>query len=168
MISKELITYKTAQLAKQAGFNLPTVRYFCGEESTAHFEELYHPEHVLIEEDTLLEYWNNGWVVNKTNNSQCLGCKADNINYFETCSQPTQSLLQRWLREVNNCVVEVTSRKDYDNKIVYTWDIYDTKISDEETTDEEPLFDTYELALEQALQEALTLIINRKETNNVT
>ena len=160
MISEELITYKTAQLAKQAGFNLPTVRYFCGEESTAHFEELYHPEHVLIEEDTLLEYWNNGWVVNKTNNSQCLGCKADNINYFETCSQPTQSLLQRWIREVHNIDTEARPiRYTGDEKASYYQEYL------QGCTINMKRYDTYELTLEHALQEALTLIINRKDDN---
>lgn len=154
MISEELITFKTAQLAKQAGFDV--VVYTC-----------YNSEGKLMETSDLLNIHCEGgldfdeFFMNYND-------KPGLEKYYKTklYSAPTQSLLQKWIREVHNSHVEVTSRKDYDDKIVYTWDIYDNKIPNEELTDEEPLFDTYELALEQALQEALTLIINRKETNN--
>ena len=160
MISEQLITFKTAQLAKQAGFDIPVPHYFTPNGvSIAHTKEGYDQEYYCYDVDDFVENWNyKGLSVTADDNISYGG------NYMIPFSQPTQSLLQRWLREVHNSHAEVTSRKDND-KIVYTWDIYDTKISDEETTDEEPLFDTYELALEQALQEALTLIINRKDDN---
>jgi hypothetical protein len=82
---------------------------------------------------------------------------------IDTYNRPTQNLLQRWLREKYSLNAEATSRVDgQDGPIVYTWDIYWKGIPKELLNDDEPVFDTYELALESALQEALKLIIKYK------
>jgi len=81
----------------------------------------------------------------------------------DTYNRPTQSLLQRWMREKYSLNVEATSRvNSQDGLIVYTWDIYWKGIPKELLNDDEPVFKTYELALEEALQEALRLIIKYK------
>lgn len=70
-------------------------------------------------------------------------------------AKPTQSLLQKWLREVHNIYVEpfvLTDTKD----LSFTCSIAKgTKLIDANQIDE---YDTYEEALEVGLQEALKLI----------
>jgi hypothetical protein len=68
--------------------------------------------------------------------------------------QPSQSLLQRWLREVHNIHVEVTSNFVTIDafKKHRKWYVY---VQDEEI---EALFDSYEQALETGLFKALKLI----------
>ncbi len=85
----------------------------------------------------------------------------------DTYNRPTQSLLQRWLREVHQVYVEATSRL-YNDVIVHIWDIYWDKIPKDEVTDDEIPHATYELALEAALQEALKLLINTKQDDNIS
>jgi len=62
---------------------------------------------------------------------------------------PTQSLLQRWLREKHNLKIVV-------------WDYYERgyyyAINGKTDTSEQPLFNTYEEALEQGLIAALNLL----------
>jgi hypothetical protein len=79
------------------------------------------------------------------------------------CEKCEQSLLQRWLREVHNCIVEVTFEKLEDlNKLdwICTVDYYKPDFSN--LTDEadyiSDYYDTYEQALEAGLYEALKLI----------
>ena len=80
--------------------------------------------------------------------------KRDNWNKFDDkyYSAPTQSLLQKWLREtrlVNNYSIVVTVH--FTSFSQYWFDINNGK----KTGDK---FDTYEEALEKGLQEALKLI----------
>ena len=78
-----------------------------------------------------------------------------------SCNIPTQSLLQKWLREVHNIRVYPTQKIAGD----FGFDIY---IKNEENPAGSPFkrvsyftqhFNSYEAALEEGLQEALTLII---------
>ena len=67
--------------------------------------------------------------------------RKDSINLYKSIAAPTQSLVQKWLREVHNIDVLV-----YKVGKKYTTE-YCTKH-----------YNTYEQALEEALQEALKLI----------
>ena len=89
----------------------------------------------------------------------------------KTIEAPSQSLLQKWLREEKDILVEVTfsnrlSRKLYEAahekpSLNFSWKIY-TSIKDpshffpEFWTDD--TFETYEEALEKGLQEALKMV----------
>ena len=83
-------------------------------------------------------------------------------------SAPTQSLLQKWLRETYNCIVEVLFQidKKYTNgkiKYIVTVDYYDENFNLFNENNEPDfisliLYNTYEEALEVGLQEALNLI----------
>lgn len=95
------------------------------------------------------------------------------LSYFHDrfISTPSQSLLQKWLREEKDILVEVTfssrlSRKLYEAahekpSLNFSWKIY-TSIKDpshffpEFWTDD--TFETYEEALEKGLQEALKMV----------
>ena len=74
-----------------------------------------------------------------------------------TIGRPTQSLLQKWLREVHN--IEVISWPHF-KRLSYGCDVYHytTKNSNGFTTIELNPSKTYEDALELGLQEALKLI----------
>jgi hypothetical protein len=78
----------------------------------------------------------------------------------DTYNRPTQSLLQRWIRETHNIHVYVTRTR---SRTKYSWVICNTT----------PIsfgrkWNTYEASLEEALQEALQLIINSKSSDNLS
>lgn len=119
----QLITFKTAKLAKEKGFNELSFNYFLMD-GTA-------------EEDLEKNYFNNNIQTYK------------NIN---TISQSSQSLLQKWLRDIHNIIVLISP---YIGETAEGWsgEIYINRqfgltggISD---------YDTYEEALEVGLQKAL-------------
>lgn len=80
---------------------------------------------------------------------------------------PTQSLLQKWLREVHQIVIDLNcTHKNYKKTITYTWNIisFDDELSGREGAlkkihnmrNSSEMY--YEEALEKGLQEALKLI----------
>jgi len=81
-------------------------------------------------------------------------CSKSSGFFPKECRRPTQSLLQKWLREVHNIHVFATLFS-YPNE-------YDSCIY---IKDKEPIIKginfTYEEALETGLQEALKLILNK-------
>jgi hypothetical protein len=79
---------------------------------------------------------------------------------------PTQSLLQKWLRDIHNINITIClSGKKYDEPS-YPWDSFEQDEvffyviihNKNESTTLEPYFNIYEEALEQALIESLKLI----------
>lgn len=117
----ELISYETAVLAKEKGFN-----EFC--------------EYYITESS--VEYQEG----------------AAFKNEYGYVTAPTQSLLQRWLREVHYIVVESNYKCVNDRWAFYfnlmimgytSWLTFDTDLKG---------FTTYEEALEEGLKQALNLI----------
>lgn len=91
---------------------------------------------------------------------------SGNWNQYKDCySAPTQSVLQRWLREVQGCSVIaypqgeafMLTRSDLFEYVTY-------KINGEylETIDGGENYHTYEAALEKGLQECLTILIEKQ------
>lgn len=86
------------------------------------------------------------------------GCDGEfkitpNSNHIDDCYAPTQSLLQRWLREVHDIYISIE----------WFWKSeYRVRINDSGIIDHEDEFNyenhTYEEALEKGLQEGLRLI----------
>ena len=132
MIHDELVTYEVAKLAKEKGFNVPT--------RTIKVEKI---------EGTEKEVWDEE------------ECRY--ITQWETRSVriPTQSLLQRWLREEKGIHIEIVA-----TACGYFW-IADktngTAITDSDVldrgTNEGGCWDEYELALEDALKYALENLV---------
>ena len=135
-MKEQLVTFKTAIIAKEKGFDEP-----CGD----FFE---------INKQGKIKNSSHGLAIIKRNNIKLL------------VSIPTQSLLQKWLRDVHdihilvipdkktdynngklffNCTVKVNS-KDYDYDLIIR---YQSKIAE---------YNIYELALEAVLLEALKWI----------
>lgn len=126
-MKEQLISFKTAKLAKEKGFDIPL------QHTVANINQLYDVD-------------NNKIHTNSTS--------VDNWNKFSTViSAPTQSLLQRWLREKHGISVLINCIDEnlYNYEIVYfnckKNQIYGKGLR---------LF--YEEALEEGLQKALKLI----------
>jgi hypothetical protein len=116
----ELITFETAKLAKEKGFDWSVVRYW------------FPPD---INDKCYWE-WNSPKDYNKLK---------------EAVSIPTQSLLQKWLREVHKIHITIHPYA--------VGDLYFAEwVKTEGMEYEESGFISYELALEFALQESLKLI----------
>ena len=131
-MSEEIISLETAKLAKENGFNLNSPAFYgCDNPSSGNSNKL------------ILRTWED-WANFGKEESQ-----GGTLIY----SAPTQSLLQRWLREKHNIHIEV-----YVNQTGWGWIL--TKLNGtiiKEITDWK-FSDTYEQALEAGLLEALELI----------
>ena len=99
-----------------------------------------------------------------TSETAILAHKKGFYNYVRR-GNSTQSLLQKWLREVCDMYVLVTH-----NGILFDVSIYGRYTTDEivikSYLTKKPTFITYEQALEAGLQEALKLISNTNGNNN--
>ena len=82
-------------------------------------------------------------------NSKTLDCEYDGIKTVGKTSAPTQSLLQRWLREKHNINLFIGKQLS----ATWVWTIWGEKASGHLD-----VYYTYEGALEEGLQEALKLI----------
>lgn len=143
----ELVKFETAVLAKEVGFNLCVVNLY--NKLTKKSKE-YLTTGCDYDTNRDIEWdWN------------LLGGSSGNLakvfpypNTFkgEVYSAPTQSLLQRWLRETHNIYVLV----NYYGKDQFWVEVLNSKgntfVGDTEDND----FSTYEEALEYGLFEALT------------
>lgn len=131
-MKEQLISFETAKLAKEKGFNIPC-KYFYKEKYTNAIEyEVVHDGHLEAN-------WN------------------ENFKYSPAeCSAPTQSLLQKWLREKYHLIIIVAYQYEHD-LTPYSYWIYKENNSlpiNQWVND----LNTYEEALELGLQEALKSI----------
>lgn len=140
-MTEQMITFKTAKLAKEKKFNWKVRQV----------------------------YDNNGKkidVISHTNKSNQLIIN-NTSHIYNICSAPTQSLLQKWLREKHNIYVtskpyidDVSNETDENIKFQILWEneIVDVKDSYNVFSDY-TYYHNYEEALEIGLQEGLKLII---------
>jgi hypothetical protein len=119
-MEEQVVSIKTAKLAKNKGFNIKT---------------------------NTVDYMLNGNYIGER--GACVSC----TKYVPA---PTQSLLQRWLREIHNIHLLLEPYYDEQKVLVYGFDLI-TERTEEETIVEKG-FKTYEDGLEIGLQEALKLI----------
>ena len=78
-------------------------------------------------------------------------------NSMDSIARPTQSLLQKWLREVHKISVEVTSGFWDKGKVLWEYNVYKKDLGDESPCSLD-VFKTYEEALEVGLLEGLKLV----------
>lgn len=130
----QLITFETAKLAKEKGFN---------------------------------EYCYNYWIDENTQTNEHYIGKL--VKEFKPIPAPTQSLLQKWLREKHNIDVVISPERYYTgvNYLVQAqkWDLnadpevkLNFVIKGSCWYNDNHEYPTYEEALEKGLQEALKLI----------
>lgn len=144
MIHNELVTYEVAKLAKEKGFN----------EKVYYYYQIIN-KHYCECQDRIEPYIFNF----KLETDDCF--TRYNKGPEDVISAPTQSLLQRWLREEKNVHIEIVA-----TACGYMW-IADktngTAISDSDIldrgTNDGGCFDTFELALEDALKYALENLV---------
>lgn len=126
-MNEQLISFETAKLTKEKGFNWEVVNYI----------KLSTISNPLIEDE----------------------CKPQNINSLQCntiFSRPTQSLLQKWLRDKHKIILIIGYQYEYDSTPYSYW-IYKEGQSSPINQWVDDL-ETYEQALELGLQEALKLI----------
>jgi hypothetical protein len=153
----QLITLETAKLAKEKGFNIPVSNYInpdgvfdCIKPTTYNDDGDGHYDIDQLG-GTILQDYNN--VEIDIFEIETYGCYFNEEGIEENYSAPTQSLLQRWLREEHNIYVEVIICNLLDK-------IYEYEVSTIGSHKLGSDFKTYEQALEEGLYEALKLIKN--------
>ena len=137
-MEEQLISFETAKLAKDKGFN----------EDTELFFNSFYPK--------------GTYNINGLTNYDEVTDKRDNFT-----SLPTQSLLQKWLREKHNIHIEI-ELTDNTMQFYYQYCIVDSKnreCHDEDMIDQatriynyNERFNTYEEAREQAILKAIEIV----------
>jgi len=145
-MKEQLVEFETAKLAKEKGFNYPTS---CGYEEKG---EIYRPH-----------YWDSDCDTNM------IVLTEDSLDEEVICLAPTQSLLQRWLREEHNIDVVIIPER-YSDGVNYLVQAQKWDLSINPNTspnfvaegsgwfNDNGDFPTYEKALEKGLIESLKLI----------
>lgn len=139
-MKEQLISFETAKLAKEQGFYIMCEHGFA-----------FHNE--SQDED---EKW-SWWIWLSDHYEKHLRDESQGVILY---GRPTQSLLQKWLREEHIIVVNA-----YANASGYCWEMHYTPVrggshvadSGYTGSNESGNWDTYEEALEKGLQEALKL-----------
>lgn len=155
-MKEQLIEFETAKLAKEKGFDIKTKNSFANKKAISYNQ--YARDDIREEGEF--------HVVNKPEESGVDGTYLHNKFVSERFYQPTQSLLQKWLREEHDMHIEIEL---VDNSRTYQWEYVIITSKDRDYNDEECFdsakrlfnnedFETYEEALEKGLQEALKLI----------
>lgn len=124
-MKENIVTFQVAKLAKEKNFKL---------------EVNYYYEITTISDSDL----------------SLKPCEYQNINFFDSIfAAPTQSILQKWLREEHNIDIII-----WKNGIDGSYRVEDILLNNKELTnlEFEDSFDNYENALEKGLHEALKLI----------
>jgi len=138
-MKEQLISFETAKLAKEKGFDLKCNCHWSTYDNNGVLNNF------LRIEDNLKRDYNNynfAYISNKNE---------------ELFSAPSQSLLQRWLREKHQINIDVETLGK-ENSIKYSFDlVYILETLHVKSFKE--IFETYEDALEFGLQEALKLIL---------
>ena len=141
-MEEQLITFETAKLAKEKGFNIPIINFYDPKGYCT--DALGYQTERLEESD-----WNNGMGSYPTPSEEV------------SCSAPTQSLLQKWLREIHNIHIII----HYDYSIIGGYivtniikSIEPIIINQVNKKSKYENYRTYEDVLEIGLQKALKLI----------
>ena len=145
-MKEQLISFETAKLAKEKDFNILQHSYYFedGEfkENSLKGTNGYYGEEYEFNLSEFNENWNDKWLTKKTGD-RCFGCSKQK-GYLETFLAPTQSLLQKWLREVKG--------ENITPPLFFSYQGYACDIMGFENT---KYFKTYEEALENELYECL-------------
>lgn len=164
-MKEELISFETAVLAKEKGFTAFNDKFKSALIDSRNYDVQRYSFYRVIEKEQTLEL-NVG-----TNSSNINGLwESYNDVNFKTQKNyfaPTQSLLQRWLREVHNIEIlinrippeAVLASKNNGKNILNNYSYYVWSLNNNPRIANKGSFkNTYEEALEKGLQEALTFI----------
>lgn len=141
-MQESLISFETAKLAKEKGFDIPCLNFYT------------NPKCKMFGIDEEGRYYS---MKNKANSLWVSGNAAtlDSKHVYYT---PTQSLLQKWLRDVHKIFVSPRESWGFDDTLAYVCEV-NGKFASHNIQDK-PFnrFDTYEEALEEGLKLGLSLI----------
>jgi hypothetical protein len=149
-MKESLITLKTSKLAKKKGFQVDCENYW-----------------VETKEHTL-DIPRNGEELFPAHKPRILGHRPSGSYHTVLGPAPTQSLLQKWLREAHNLYVDITKsgKGEFGSDIIYDvfygWSITEIDSIKELCPGLHVGYKTYEEALEKGLFEALKLIKKQK------
>ena len=137
MIEEQFVSFETAKLLKEAGFDVPT-----------------------------RGTWRKNYTVDAAFVEHFYGQTTDDISRRSADSfqheylAPTQSLAARWLREVHG--FHLYSKRCYNyNLNQYTWGFWIQRVKYDVYVNFEIGFDSQEETIEAGLQEALRIIIKK-------
>ncbi len=136
MIHDEICTYEVCKLAKEKGF----------------------PQDPIENDDCQIYCWDNLRKIH----SLCISAMwyTGEYNREDMYAAPTQSLLQRWLREEKALHIQITLWEKGWYYDIWAFEYYEEeKEYSAKMLHQSPDFDTYELALEEALKYALENLI---------
>ena len=151
MIHEEICTYEVSKLAKEKGFDWDCPMLY-NLEGKLMYGCAYDPMNSGLDMRDLL----------------CHNSKLP-LGFCAECAAPTQSLLQRWMREEKGIIVEVIAQPtcSTSKKNCYWWSVkqnsdgfcYQYEECSYILFSDEGYFATYELALEDALKYALENLV---------
>lgn len=139
MMEEQFVTYETALLAKEKGFDENTDKCYADTKEHEYEDVWNHGDDIKVE-------YEPPHIVSSR--------YIEDYNYTRyICDAPTQSLLQKWLRENHSIHITIEYRGRYYGNV---WRVSDglTRIEQQEE---------YEAALEMGLLQALKLIENENE-----
>ena len=145
-MKEKIITFKTAKLAKEAGFKAETHHYYIHYDDTPGNRGLC-PN--LVGKCYLV------------NNPETIDVSEDFLNFL-TFQAPTQSLLQKWLREKENIHICINVNPYNRTK----WELKLFRIPGNVIGYVNASYKSYENALEKGLQFALISVITANNFNN--
>lgn len=138
-MKEELVKFETAKLAKKKGFDIKCEHFYT------------KPNSRMFGLD---EHGRSYSISNSTKNKiYTIGLEAT-LNEKNVIFAPTQSLLQKWLREKYNIQLRIHFKHGYPNKHICSYLIGEAGNKYQVLSRR----NTYEQALEKGLQEALNLI----------
>ena len=149
-MQEQLITFETAKLAKEKGFINGTRGCFI-----EYKKDYINPRDDNNSKKGDFEYCKKTFLRNGEQESD------EDYVYIE---RPTQSLLQKWLREVHNIHIMIEPYYNKNKDLVYGFDLLLQETEEEDICEDG--FKTYEEALEIGLQESLKLIEIVKDGEN--
>lgn len=131
-MTDELVTFKTAKLAKDNGFDKETINMY------------------VVKTSGEFPWQQIGAFINLYEHTDETNCPNHNVPTEFLISAPTQSLLQKWLREKHSIHVFITKG--------YGWEYNVQKRYIHPCDEKDGTFNSYEDALEEGLQMGLKLI----------
>ena len=135
-MKERLVSYEVSKLAKEKGFDIETINWFY--DFTEYSYSVYKYNSYTEDKVTI-----------NTPEQKCVETNSKHFNNVKNeYARPTQSLLQKWLRDVHD--IDVRVYRDYQFMI--------KKKSLDSQYYDAAIYNTYEDALEQGLLEGLNLI----------
>jgi hypothetical protein len=112
-MKEQLITFETAKLAKEKGFDLPCHSYYFEDGEFKEFKINgtygYYGDEYTVSRNEFYTNWNDKWKTTKKGD-RCFGCDKE-PKYLETFSAPTIAEVVMWLYEKHGIWVQVSMSK---------------------------------------------------------